>query len=153
MFRLLSQESADDVIQVFGGIEIEKDWLSESPSENKAFQSLQSAIAAADAASHYTCRLKARRSRVNSRWRDALVQVTEVMELLLASPMELKEKQHPSSSRNLIPTLGTSKDDDPKTTIFRKLCLSRARVLRQVGLWPEVRKPLVTPQLTEVGIF
>ena len=88
------------------------------------------------------------------------MQVTEVMELLLAGPMEssllvpsVGIKCWDQVSRNLIPTLGTSKDDDPKTTIFRKLCLSRARVLRQVGLWPEVRKSLVTPQLTEVGLF
>ena len=74
VFRLLSQESSDETLKVFGGVVITEYWV--AGSENRWVEPLQQAINSANAASQLSSRLKARRSTVNSRWRDALVKVT-----------------------------------------------------------------------------
>ena len=151
MFELLNQGACDEHLKIFGGVTVISKLVADLGRQNWV-ASLESAVARAKAAANFSksVRMKARRSRVNSRWRDALVKLTEAMEYLLASRGELNGddptslqttlNQHDSTismtERFLIPTLG-DKEEDLKTIIFRKLCLSRARVLRQVGLWQE----------------
>lgn len=155
MSNLLDQKSADEFLQIFGGVAIDES-VAEAKQIDGAKQkeevadwivSLRKAIISAEAASSYCGLLKARQSRVNSRWRDVLMQLTDAMDQLL-----LKTKENPGRRRDLgmyeknVLTQGfihmmegcdPSKRDDLIGATIKKLCLSRSRVLRQVGLWTE----------------
>ena len=157
VLALLDQKTTDEHLRVFGGVAVNKQWKTRADEPQLEWLvSLRMAIRSADKASQFLSGSKARRPRVNSRWRDALVQLTSAMENILGSkePLMLPTMNKSSSSRSrsgakyIFPRsieekmlqkegLNNQEEQDLKLHLFRMLCLSRARLLRQVGLWRE----------------
>ena len=99
VFQLLNPATCDEYLQAFGGLTIDQCFTNNAEVDQSGWRdSLRIAIAAATAGANFKTRIKARRSRVNSRWRDALVKLTEAVEQLLRAQGEVSVHVVVSSS-------------------------------------------------------
>jgi hypothetical protein len=90
VFQLLNPATCDEYFQAFGGLTVDQCSTNNAEVDQSGWlDSLRIAIAAASAGANFRTRIKARRSRVNSRWRDALVKLTEAVEQLLRAQGEV----------------------------------------------------------------
>ena len=97
VFQLLNPATCDEYFQAFGGLTVDQCSTNNAEVDQSGWlDSLRIAIAAATAGANFRTRIKARRSRVNSRWRDALVKLTEAVEQLLRAQGEVSVVGSPS---------------------------------------------------------